>query len=411
MGKGLAMELKILMLLSPDFGSDPLTDPFIGISSYLANFGHKIGWVIWDKKADPMPPSLSHNIRVYSTPGDDRVLTSLGPLTVLRILPSIIKRTRLVLKILREERYNLILVRSFVFDGLLAAYISKRRRIPFAFIVSSPPEQDYEALKIDPRRPPLWDYLLKRLSSFAVYRLLPHADLVLPISEVMMERLARRGIEESKMMPYPNGVDVDLLSDGDGTAVRNQYRLGQSKVVIYIGSLARSRQLHVLLQAFAQVAKKRDAKLLMVGKGSDERDLRQRAAALGVGESIIFTGQVPHATIPGLIAAADIGVSPVPPLSFYKASSPSKPLEYMAMARPVVASEEIPRHKEILENSGGGILAPFSPEAFAAAIVELIDNPEEATRMGQMGRQWVSRNVSYEVLARRIEERYLRLVP
>ena len=78
--------------------------------------------------------------------------------------------------------------------------------------------------------------------------------------------------------------------------------------------------------------------------------------------------------------------------------------------KPVVANEEIPEHKELLEQSGGGILVPFTPEAFANAIIELLDNPERAQEMGRRGREWVVKNRTYEILARHVEERYLELI-
>ena len=119
---------------------------------------------------------------------------------------------------------------------------------------------------------------------------------------------------------------------------------------------------------------------------------------------------MPQAAVPNFIAASDIGVSPVPPFSFYKLSSPIKMFEYMAMGKPVVANQEIPEHKEILEESGGGVLVSFTSEAFADAIIELLDSPEKAKEMGRWGREWVVKNRSYEILARQVEARYLALV-
>jgi len=85
-------------------------------------------------------------------------------------------------------------------------------------------------------------------------------------------------------------------------------------------------------------------------------------------------------------------------------------VEYMAMAKPVVVNEEIPEHKTVVEESGGGILVSFTPEAFADAIIELVDNPERATEMGHRGREWVVQNRNYEIMARQLEQRLLELL-
>jgi len=160
----------------------------------------------------------------------------------------------------------------------------------------------------------------------------------------------------------------------------------------------------VLLRAFSIVRQAQRSRLLIVGVGSDGENLERLADELGIKDEVIFTGRVPDSDLPSCIAAADIGVSPIPPLSFFKVSSPIKLVDYMAMAKPVVATEEILEHKEILEQSGGGVLAPFTPEALSKAIIYLADNPAQAAEMGQRGREWVEKNRSFEILGRQLEK-------
>ena len=126
--------------------------------------------------------------------------------------------------------------------------------------------------------------------------------------------------------------------------------------------------------------------------------------------TVIFVGQVPYFEVLEFIAAADVAVPPVPPLDIYKVSSPCKLFEYMGVAKPVVANEEIPEHREVIEKSGGGILVPFTSEGFTDAIAYLLDNPKKAAEMGSRGRKWVVKNRSYEILARQVEERYYQLL-
>lgn len=158
-------------------------------------------------------------------------------------------------------------------------------------------------------------------------------------------------------------------------------------MVIYVGVQDRARGLELLIRAFSRVlSMRRNLKLLMVGSGNDINNLVQRASDLGIVEQVTFTGQVPHFEIQDFIAAADIGISPVPPLYFYKFSSPIKMFEYMASGKPVIANEEIPEQEEVLEGSEGGILVPYTVEAFADAIIELLNNPKRAKEMGRKGR-------------------------
>jgi glycosyltransferase involved in cell wall biosynthesis len=82
----------------------------------------------------------------------------------------------------------------------------------------------------------------------------------------------------------------------------------------------------------------------------------------------------------------------------------------MAMAKPIIANQEIPAHQEFIEESGGGILVAHTADAFAQAIVELLDNPTAASAMGKQGQSWVLSSRSRERWARQIEQRCSDLV-
>jgi glycosyltransferase involved in cell wall biosynthesis len=100
-----------------------------------------------------------------------------------------------------------------------------------------------------------------------------------------------------------------------------------------------------------------------------------------------------------------VAVCPVPPYSFYRMSSPIKLYEYMAMGKPVVANVEITEHREVLEESGGGILVSHGPQGFAAGIRTLLEDTSGAAEMGERGRTWVLKNRTYELLADRLNKR------
>jgi len=55
-------------------------------------------------------------------------------------------------------------------------------------------------------------------------------------------------------------------------------------------------------------------------------------------------------------------------------------------------------------------MVPFAAGPFASAIIELLDNPDRAAEMGRKGRDWVLSSRTYEILARRVEEAYYRLL-
>ena len=78
-------------------------------------------------------------------------------------------------------------------------------------------------------------------------------------------------------------------------------------------------------------------------------------------------------------------------------------LEAMAMGKPVVAVNSS-GPKEIIINGQTGYLVDFSPDQFAEKIIDLLDSPQKAGKMGEEGRKRVLNNFSWEKSARKMEE-------
>ncbi len=150
---------------------------------------------------------------------------------------------------------------------------------------------------------------------------------------------------------------------------------------------------------------------VLIGDGP-ERPAAERAAR-GV-PGIVFTGAVPHAAMPGWLAAADIGVAPFDPikhgplrLGFYW--SPLKIFEYMSAGLPVVAPA-LPRLGRLIHTGREGLLYdPSDPRALDHALGELGD-PAVRRRMGQAARVRVVDEFSWEAHCATLDERLARLV-
>lgn len=400
-------KLNICLLLSyphnPHMPIIGITEIYSVYGEYMPRFGHKMTWIApSQKKIRQVQEEFFNKVRVYVVPYYE---SSVLLVKIFNKLLFAFREARLVADIFKKETYDIIQARNSVIEGLVAIYIKRRYKVPFVFQYSFPTG----AYKYRTSRLRRW---VGKLEGCIMNIILREADLILPIGKLMQEDLTRDGISESNMIPLPSAVDLDLFSQRvSGDAIRSRYNLGNSPVVIYVGLMDELRHLGIVIRAFARVKEERaNAKLLMVGDGSDIANLKRLANELGVSSNIVFTGQVSYFDVPKFIAASDLGLVPVPPLPIYRVSVSTKLCEYMAMAKPAVANEEILDHKEVIEESGGGILVPFTPEAFAQAMIELLDNPHGAQGIGRKGREWVMKNRSYEVVARQLEERYFELL-
>lgn len=123
-------------------------------------------------------------------------------------------------------------------------------------------------------------------------------------------------------------------------------------------------------------------------------ELKRLAATAGVDVSLY--GRVPPTVGWQIMARCHAGLALLSPVPNYVSSYPTKMFEYMALRLPVVASW-FPLYREIVEGHDCGIAVdPTDPRAIASAIRTLIENPDEARRMGENGRRAVLEHYNWE---------------
>jgi len=395
----------ICLLLPDEFSPDMPARPAIMeiYGKYFPSFGNKITWIT-PSKEKKVQEIFFNCIKIYTIP---RSQSSLLLSKFYNLISYLIREYNLLTAIFKKENYDIIQVRNDVFSALLALHIKRKYNVPFVFQYSFPKE----VYKVQNAEKLYW-YYFGKIEGYITKYVLRKADLVFPISKWMEKELIKEGIPKSKMMPLPMGVNSELFSSNkNGTKIREKYNLNDAQVISYIGTIDKLRKLDIIIHAFSKARKQRDnINLLMVGEGNDRINLEKLSTKLGIKKEVIFTGQIPYFDVPYFIAASDVCLCPVPPLDIYKISSPTKMFEYMAMKKPVVANEEIPEQKEVIEESGGGILVKFDNESFADGIIELLNNPEKAKEMGAKGQQWVVKNRSYKNMAWEVEKKYYELL-
>lgn len=320
-----------------------------------------------------------------------------------------------VFDLLRNEPLDMIQVRNELSSSIIAIRESQRRKIPFVFRCSYyRPEAHFDAWQLGLVK---WGFIKSmkwRVDLWLRRWVMQQAALVLAMSEAMRQDLVKQGIPEDKMISLSLGFDTSIRPElVTGKDIRARYNLGDSPTLIYFGSMDRKRRLDFLLRAMKLVVNEvPDAKLLMVGAGhapSDVESLQGYAAQIGLNDHVIFTGGVPRQDMPHYIAAADVGLSPIVPMSYFMVSSPTKLFETLGMGKPVVATD-IPEQRETINRSGAGLCVPYNEEEFAKAVVYLLRNTSQAQRMGARGREYIEKYRSYKRLTDRVEAAYYKLL-
>lgn len=170
------------------------------------------------------------------------------------------------------------------------------------------------------------------------------SDLITTNTYFNKNRLIKLGISESKIHYVPNGVDVDRFQTAPQAEIEKYKRelgLENKKVVAYLGSLSLANHpVNVLIEAFAEAAKKiDDARLLIVGGGKDFENLKELSRKLGISEKVIFTGKVPPEKMNLYYSLTDISVDPVNDTLADHGRCPLKIFESWQMGVPVVSAD------------------------------------------------------------------------
>ena len=153
--------------------------------------------------------------------------------------------------------------------------------------------------------------------------------------------------------------------------------------VAYAGNFYPWKGADVLVDALALLPEVRG---LFVGGRSGDPDLgrlRSLADARCLTRRVTFTGPVPPSAVSSLLARADILALPTVATPYARYTSPLKLFEYMAAARPIVASD-LPALREVVEPGGTAILVPpGDARALAAGVRSVLDDPAAADRMAR----------------------------
>jgi glycosyltransferase involved in cell wall biosynthesis len=182
---------------------------------------------------------------------------------------------------------------------------------------------------------------------------LQHAHLIVVVSNVLKDELLERGIEQERILSYPNCIDPKIFDPGNFSAgqlraLRARWSVAEDALVsTFVGTFGPWHGVDVMAGAVRHLASYRldwlrSHKVHFMFVGDGQLMPKVRDLLVGVPEDIYtFTGLVPQTDAPAYLAASDILLSPHVPnpdgSRFF--GSPTKLFEYMAMSKPIIASE------------------------------------------------------------------------
>lgn len=221
---------------------------------------------------------------------------------------------------------------------------------------------------------------------------------IFTICEGLKQDLLTRGIAGSKITIIPNAIDAEaFLRVERDVKLSAQWGLDGFFVLGFIGSFYHYEGLDLLLQAVARLtAKMPQIKVLLVGGGSMEGDLRNLAQQLNIVDRVVFTGRLPHDQMPAMYSLIDVLVLPRKSMRLTELVTPLKPLESMAMKKPVLASD-VGGHRELIQDRETGFLFQAgSVDALQQSIQQLYAAPNLLRQCTENAFVWVNNTRTWQ---------------
>jgi colanic acid biosynthesis glycosyl transferase WcaI len=406
-----------VLVLCPHFAPDvaPTGEVMTSIVTELAALGHHLDVVTslpwyqhhaldvgWDGQLVRHEPTSWGSItRVHPFPTDKRNIparaVAFGGFTALATWEGMVSRSSPDVVLAMSPPLTL---------GPAGWAVAKARSVPFVFNIQDVfPDVAVELGLLSGRRAIAAASWLERTTYLG-------ADAVTVLSDDLADNVrakltrGRSGAsawrQAGKVRVIPNFIDTEWIRPGPrDNAYRAELGLTGQRVVMYAGNVGLSQALDLVIAAATALRHEPDIAFVINGGGAARPELERSARGL---DNVHFVDMQPKARLPEVLAAADVHVVPLK-RGLARSSVPSKLYSVLAAGRPIVASvdhgTEVAR---TVERAGAGIaVGPGDAEAFTKAIRRLLDDPVEASAMGQAGRRFVESWASPRVVAQAYE--------
>jgi len=289
--------------------------------------------------------------------------------------------------------------------GLAGWWISFARQIPFVFEVRDLWPESLAAVGAGGDDSLLY-HALGKVAKF-LYR---RADLIVVVAPAFKNHLmAHWHVPAEKIAVVENGVETDLFAPQPPSAdhaMRQQLGAEGKFLVGYIGTMGNAHGLETLLDAAGLLQHKNSEVLfLLVGEGAEKARIKTLAETRGL-TNVHFLDQQPREKIPAFISASDACLVLLKKTDVFRTVIPTKMLEFMSCARPVILAVE-GQAQQIVEEAGAGlVIEPENADALVHAVRRLAANPELRTMLGQKGREHIVRYFS----RRHTAEKYIQVL-
>jgi glycosyltransferase involved in cell wall biosynthesis len=224
-------------------------------------------------------------------------------------------------------------------------------------------------------------------------------DHTLVVTDEQVRRLKALGVEASRITVVGNTPETCFFSSQKDPPVHSDQRSnGNGANLLFVGKLDAHRGVELLIRAMPDLLQEFPGlTLTLVGDGTQRAQLERVAGSLGLSASIRLPGWVEFRNIWSYIDKSTVCLIPHLRSEHTDTTLPNKLFDYMALGKPVVASNCEPLERVIRETDCGVTFQSGNVADLQAALRRLLSSPEMRLAKGQNGKKAVQENYNWAV--------------
>jgi len=279
--------------------------------------------------------------------------------------------------------------------GLSGWWLAHYKRVPFVFEVRDLWPESLVAVGVGNHNS--WLHRsLARVAGF-LYRSSQHIVVVSPAFKDHL--ITQWGVPPDKVSTVENGVEANLFSPQSADpGLRERLAIEGKFVVSYIGTLGMAHGLESVLEAASRLRHASQIVFLLIGDGAEKSRITSLARERQL-NNVRFLDQQPREQIPAHICASDACLVTLKKNEIFKTVIPTKMLEFMSCARPVIVGVDGQARKIIEDAQAGICVEPENPEQIASAIIQLSSSIDLRELLGRNGRRYIAQHFSRDKTA------------
>lgn len=312
--------------------------------------------------------------------------------SVVRLLRSRIQ------ELLETKVFDLIHAHSPALCGLAALQAARPRAIPLVYEIRSFWE-DSPLVRKTSLKASIRYWLARNLETYIAHR----ADAVVGIARPILEELKSRKIPSDKLFHIPNGVDIGrFVPRARDTELARELGIEGIPTLGYLGTFFLWEGVSWMVRAAAELRRQGlKFQLLIVGDGADAPELKRAIEETGAGTYVRWLGRISHDQVERYYSVMDVLVYPRIRTRLTDLVTPLKPLEAMALGKPVLASA-VGGLRELIQPEVTGILFyPSDRDDFCRQASRLLLQPDLRSTLGERARSQIVAQKDWSFLARK----------